>query len=100
MANTGERSINIVMENKPKVLKGLSQRSNVAGTRSVAFLVMGITRDRWIERASPPRVFLGRHMGTPYVSRQGKQAGRHAHGRAGMRGWQTPRPPGNGVERG
>jgi hypothetical protein len=51
MANTCERSINIVMENKPKVLEGLSQKGNVAGTRSFSFLVMGMTRDRWIERA-------------------------------------------------
>ena len=42
MANPGERSINIVTENKPKVLAGLSQKGTVAGTRSPRFLVMGI----------------------------------------------------------
>jgi hypothetical protein len=41
MANPGERSINIVTENKPKVLEGLSQNGTVAGTRSPRFLVMG-----------------------------------------------------------
>jgi hypothetical protein len=41
MANPGERSINIVTENKPKVLLGLSQKGTVAGTRSLPFLVMG-----------------------------------------------------------
>jgi hypothetical protein len=41
MANPGERSINIVTENKPKVLAGLSQNGTVAGTRSPRFLVMG-----------------------------------------------------------
>ena len=51
MANTGERSINIVTENKPKVLQGLSQNGNVAGTRSHPFLVMGTPRYRWTERA-------------------------------------------------
>jgi hypothetical protein len=51
MANTGERSINIVNHNKPKVLLGLSQNGNVAGTRTEFFLVMGNTRYRWIERA-------------------------------------------------
>ena len=50
MVNRGERSINIVMENKPKVLEGLSQTGSVAGTRSLTFLVMGTPRDRWIER--------------------------------------------------
>jgi hypothetical protein len=51
MANPGERSINIVIDNKPKVLAGLGQKGIVAGTRSLPFLVMGITRYRWIERA-------------------------------------------------
>jgi hypothetical protein len=41
MANPGERSINIVTENKPKVLAGLSQKGTVAGTRTPRFLVMG-----------------------------------------------------------
>ena len=52
-ANPGERLINIVTENKPKVLEGLSQNGDVAGTRIPAFLVMGIPRCRWTERASP-----------------------------------------------
>jgi hypothetical protein len=54
-ANPGERSINIVTENKPKVLKGLSQKGTVAGTRTLCFLVMGISRYRWTERAYPIR---------------------------------------------
>ena len=41
-ANPGERLINIVTENKPKVLPGLSQKGTVAGTRTLSFLVMGI----------------------------------------------------------
>jgi hypothetical protein len=41
MANPGERSINIVKENKPKVLEGLGQKGTVAGTRIFPFLVMG-----------------------------------------------------------
>jgi hypothetical protein len=56
MANPGERSINIVTENKPKVLAGLSQKGTVAGTRTPRFLVMGIPRYRWTERAYPIRV--------------------------------------------
>ena len=54
-ANPGERSINIVIDNKPKVLAGLSQQGTGAGTRILPFLVMGITRYRWIARASPIR---------------------------------------------
>jgi hypothetical protein len=41
MANPGERSINIVKENKPKVLEGLGQKGTVAGTRILPLLVMG-----------------------------------------------------------
>jgi hypothetical protein len=55
MANPGERSINIVTENKPKVLAGLSQNGTVAGTRTPRFLVMGIPRYRWTERTYPIR---------------------------------------------
>ena len=55
MANPGERSINIVIDNKPKVLEGLSQKGTVAGTMSLPFFVMGITRYRWRERAYPIR---------------------------------------------
>jgi len=51
MANPSERLINIVTENKPKVLPGLSQKGTVAGTRTLPFLVMGIKRYRWTERA-------------------------------------------------
>jgi hypothetical protein len=55
MANPGERSIHIVTDNKPKVLEGLSQKGTGAGTRSLPFLVMGIPRYRWRERAYPMR---------------------------------------------
>ena len=53
--NPGERSINIVNENKPKVLAGLSQKGTGAGTRIPPFLVMGIPRSRWTERTYPMR---------------------------------------------
>ena len=56
MANPGERSINIVTDNKPKVLEGLGQKGTVAGTRTLPFLVMGTTRYRWRERAYPIRM--------------------------------------------
>jgi hypothetical protein len=40
MANPGERSINIVKEDKPKVREGLSQKGTVVGTRIPPLLVM------------------------------------------------------------
>jgi len=54
-ANPGERSIHIGTKNKPKVLEGLSQKGTGAGTRTLCFLVMGLSRSRWTERASPIR---------------------------------------------
>ena len=41
-ANLGERFINIVTDNKPKMLEGLSHNGDVAGTRTPPLLVMGI----------------------------------------------------------
>jgi hypothetical protein len=55
MANPGERSINIVRENKPKVLAGLGQKGTVAGTRILPFLVMGNTATGG-QSAPPPFV--------------------------------------------
>ena len=80
MANPGERSINIVIDNKPKVLEGLSQKGTVAGTRSLPFLVMGITRYRWIEAVTQKspcegnRVIMGEES-TLKLSQRGPDAG-------------------------
>jgi hypothetical protein len=51
MANIRECLINIVTDNKLKVLEGLSQKGNVAGTRTLVFLVMGHQRYRWREHS-------------------------------------------------
>jgi len=50
MVSTRERSLNTVSLNEPNMLIGSSQNGDVAGTRAVAFLVMGIQRHRWKER--------------------------------------------------
>lgn len=78
MANLCERSINIVTDNKPKMLRGLSQNGNVAGTRTLVFLVMGTQRYRWRERKAGPRhnlthlfVIAAEH-GNPVYLPQGK----------------------------
>lgn len=56
MANIGERAINIVTENKPKVLSGLSQNGTVAGTRILPFLVMGTPHATGGQSAPTPSV--------------------------------------------
>ena len=58
MANPGERSINIVTDNKPKVLPGLSQKGTGAGTGSQTYPVMDSQRFRRTESTSPILVNL------------------------------------------
>ena len=102
MANPGERLINIVTANKPKVLEGLGQKGTVAGTRIFPFLVMGSNATGGQSAPNPFVVteLLRRNMGTPYVSRKGKRAVRRAERRAGIGGWKKRTPSCNGMDRG
>ena len=70
-ANPGERSINIVKENKPKVLVGLGQKGTVAGARTFPFLVMGINATGG-QSAPPPFVVTETEHGNPVRLPQGK----------------------------
>jgi len=58
MVNTCELSINVVKRNKPKMLRGLSQKGNVAGTGVHSSPVMDMQRYRRKESTSPVRVNL------------------------------------------
>ena len=71
MANPGERSINIVKENKPKVLAGLGQKGTVAGTRILPFLVMGSNATGGQSAPTPFAVTETEH-GNPVRLPQGK----------------------------
>jgi hypothetical protein len=71
MANPGERSINIVRANKPKVLAGLSQKGTVAGTRIFPFLVMG-TNATGGQSAPTPFAVTETEHGNPVRLPQGK----------------------------
>ena len=71
MANPGERSINIVTENKPKVLPGLSQKGTVAGTRIPPLLVMGNNATGG-QSAPHPFVVTETEHGNPVRLPQGK----------------------------
>jgi hypothetical protein len=71
MANPGERSINIVTENKPKVLEGLGQTGTVAGTRIFPFLVMGNNATGG-QSAPTPFVVTETEHGNPVRLPQGK----------------------------
>ena len=70
-ANPGERLINIVKDNKPKVLEGLSQKGKVAGTRILPFLVMGINATGG-QSAPTPCVVTETEHGNPVRFPSGK----------------------------
>ena len=71
MANPGERSINIVRENKPKVLEGLGQKGTVAGTMILPFLDMGSNATGGQSAPTPFAVTETAH-GNPVCLPQGK----------------------------
>src|SRR5712692_1083343 len=58
MVNTCELSINVVKRHKPKMLRGLSQKGNVAGTGVHSSPVMDMQRYRRKESTSHVRVNL------------------------------------------
>ena len=58
MVNRCELSINVVIQDKPKVLRGLSQNGTVAGTGFHTYPVMDTSRYRRTEGTSPIRVNL------------------------------------------
>ena len=58
MVNTCELSINVVIQDKPKVLRGLSQKGTGAGTGFHPYPVMDTQRYRRIESTSPVTVNL------------------------------------------
>ena len=69
MATPGERSIHLVTENKPKVLRGLSQQGHCSGYKESSLPCHG-QYTLPVDRARlPPPLLLRRNMATPYVSR-------------------------------
>ena len=70
-ANLGERSINIVRENKPKVLAGLGHKGTGAGPRTLPLRVMG-THATGGQSAPPPFVVTATEHGNPVRLPQGK----------------------------
>jgi hypothetical protein len=84
MANPGERSINIVRENKPKVLEGLGQKGTVAGTRIFPFLVMGSNATGGQSAPTPFAVTETEH-GNPVCLPQGKASRKVSRQACGQR---------------
>ncbi len=84
MANPGERSINIVKENKPKVLPGLSQKGNVAGTRIPSLLVMD-TNATGGQSAPTPFVVTETEHGNPVRLPAGKASRKASRQACGQR---------------
>ena len=68
MANTCERAINIVNDNKPKVLEGLSQKWQRSGYKDLSFPCHGQSTLP-VERARPnPLVCYGNGTWQPRMS--------------------------------
>jgi hypothetical protein len=80
MANTCECSINIVIENKPKVLRGLCQNGNGVGTRRFPCLVRGNMTPGG-QNTPNPFVVIETEHGNPVRLPKGK-ASRKANPRA------------------
>src|SRR5689334_8082304 len=59
MVNIRELLVNVVIQDKPKVLRGLSQNGTVAGTGFRPYPVMDTQRYRRTESTSPILVNLG-----------------------------------------
>ena len=61
MVNTRERSTNVVMSTKPKMLRDLRQKGTGTGTGSREYPVMDTQRSRQTESTSPVSVNLAEH---------------------------------------
>ena len=70
MVSTCERLINAVKWNKPKMLRGLSQKGTVAGRGYHFASLVDMQRHRRRERTSPTRL-LARNTVSPQSSRYG-----------------------------
>jgi hypothetical protein len=81
-ANPGERVINIVTDNQPKVLEGLGQKGTGAGTRIFPFLVMGSNATGG-QSAPTPCVVTEAEHGNPVRFPLRGQVSRKASRRAG-----------------
>jgi hypothetical protein len=99
MDSVCEILINVVMLNKPKVLTGLPQNGNGAGTGGEFSPV--------VNRKAPggkgwtyPTLALGRNMVSPYLSRKGKRPAREADGGVGTGTWKKRTLLCNGGDRG
>lgn len=71
MANKGELLINVVRKNKPKVLRGLSQKAISVGTGAESFPVADNQHHRRI-RQSLTHLGMNAERGKPVISPSGK----------------------------
>ena len=77
MVNICELLVNVVIQDKPKMLRGLSQNGTVAGTGFRPYPVMDTQRYRRTESTSPIRVNLV-ERGKPVSLLLGREESRKA----------------------
>ena len=101
MVNTCELLINVVTSDKPKMLRGLSQKGTGAGTGSCLYPVMDITRYRRIESTSPVLVNLAERGKPVSLLPKGREGSRKANQRrCGYGGGKKQMPPCSGADMG
>jgi hypothetical protein len=79
MVNTCERSINVVMSTKPKMLTALRQKGTGAGPGSRYYSVMDTQRFRRRESTSPMRVNLVERGKPVSLLPEGREGGRQTN---------------------
>ena len=99
MENAGEPLIHVVRTNKPKTLRGLSQKA-CGGHRRFPFLLSQPLAPPADRRLLTHPMAQKRNVVSPALPPQGQQAVRRAYGASGKGGWTKRRPCCNGMERG
>jgi hypothetical protein len=96
--NRGEPLINVVRTNKPKTLRGLSQKGKWLGVRVSSSLTVDATPPA-NRRDLPHSRIRAWNVVSPHVSRKGKRTVRGAERRGGMGRWRKRMPLCNGADR-
>jgi hypothetical protein len=99
MANRCELLLNVVKRNKPKMLRGLSQKALWAGRETDPSSLADNTATGGGSRAYPILACM-RNVVSPSCAQSGKQAARRAHRRAGKGGGSKRTPLCSGADRG
>lgn len=97
MVNESELLVNVVNENKPKMLIGLNQNGQWSGSEITMFSDVDAAPPA--ERQHLTHSVTQAERGKPVASPLGKRVVRQADETAGKGRWRKPTPPRNEVDR-